>query len=279
MGGLANRMPITYITFLIGALALSAIPPFAGFYSKDAIIEAAKLSTIPGIAFAKFCVEAGAFITPLYIFRVIFLTFHGKYRGDPQHPAHESPWVITAPLIALAIPSIIAGAILVGPMLFATPKLLGNSIFILPQYDVLQTLSQEFHGAWNMALHAPFTFTFWWALAVIFTAWFFNLAKPAYAESLKKRFAFIYWIMVKKYGFDDFNQRVFVHGTRKLGNFFYIFADLKMIDGIFVNGSGKFIRWFAGFARQMQTGYVYHYALVMIIGLAIFLGWFMLGLK
>ncbi len=279
MGGLATKMPVTYITFVIGALALSAIPPFAGFYSKDAIIEATALSTIPGIAFAKFCVEAGAFITPLYIFRVIFLTFHGKFRGDTTHPVHESPWVILVPLILLAIPSIIAGGLLIGPMLFSTPDLLGNAIFILPQYNVLQELSKEFHGAVDMAFHAPLTLTFWLAIAGIATAWFFNLKKPEYAESLKKRFAFLYWIMVKKYGFDDFNQRVFVHGTRKLGNFFYVFVDLKMIDGIFVNGSGRLIRWFSLFARQMQTGYVYHYALVMIIGLAVFLGWFMLGMK
>jgi NADH-quinone oxidoreductase subunit L len=277
MGGLAARMPITYITFLIGALALSAIPPFAGFYSKDAIIEAANLSTIPGASFARLCVEAGAFITPLYIFRVIFLTFHGKYRGDNTHKVHESPWVILLPLIGLAIPSIFAGGLLIKPMLFMTPSLLGNSIFVLPEWNVLAKLAQEFHGAFQMALHAPFTLSFWLSMAGILTAWFFNSARPEYAASLKKRFAFIYWIMVKKYGFDDFNQRFFVHGTRRLGNFFYQFADLKIIDGMIVNGSGRFIRWFANVARLMQTGYLYHYAFVMIVGLVVFLGWFILG--
>jgi len=279
MGGLAARMPITYITFVIGALALSAIPPFAGFFSKDAIIEATKLSTIPGASFATFCVEAGAFITPLYIFRLIFLTFHGKSRMETHVASHvhESPWVILVPLIGLAIPSLVAGGFLIGPMLFQTPRLLGNSIFVLPQFDVLHALSNEFHGAFLMVLHAPSTPTFWLAISGIATAWFFNAGYPQYAEMLKKRFSFIYWIMTRKYGFDDFNQLVFVHGTRKLGSFFYIFSDLLLIDGIFVNGSGKLIRWFAAFARQMQTGYIYHYAFVMILGLVCFLGWLMLG--
>jgi NADH-quinone oxidoreductase subunit L len=196
---------------------------------------------------------------------------------DVASHAQESPWVILVPLIGLAIPSIVAGGILIGPMLFQTQHLLGDSVFVLPEYNVLQTLADEFHGATKMALEAPTTVSFWLAMAGIFTAWFFNAGFTQYTEMLKKRFSFIYWIMVRKYGFDDFNQLVFVRGTRKLGNFFYVFLDLAVIDGVFVNGSGKLIRWFAAFSRQMQTGYLYHYAFVMILGLVVFLGWLMLG--
>ncbi len=279
MGGLARYLPITYLTFAVGALALAAIPPFSGFYSKDAIIEAVHLSTIPGAHFAYFSVLAGAFLTPLYIFRAFFLTFHGPSRMDEKTLSHvkESPWVVLVPLIALAVPSLVAGGMLIGPMLFEHPDLLGNSIFVLPMHNVLETLSQSFHGANHMALEAGRTPTLWLALAGIVTAWFFNLGYPQFAESLKKRFAFLYTIIVKKYGFDDFNQIVFVHGTQKIGNFFYKYCDLLFIDGFFVNGSGQFIRWLARVSRRMQTGYMYHYALAMIIGLAAFMTWFLLG--
>lgn len=280
MGGLRSYLPVTYLTFVVGALALAAIPPFSGFYSKDAIIEAVHLSTTPGASYAYFCVLAGAFITPLYIFRALFLTFHGQSRVDAKllSHVHESPGVVLMPLVLLAIPSIIAGGFLMGPMLFDTPRLLGNSIFVLPEHDVLLALSTEFHGALSMALQAPQTMTFWLALLGIVAAWVFNVAYPQWSTGLQKRFAWIYAVLVRKYGFDDFNQMVIVQGTRKLGTFFYHFTDLKIIDGIFVNGSGKLIRWFSNFARQMQTGYLYHYALAMMLGLVGFLGWFLLGL-
>lgn len=278
MGGLKSYLPVTYLTFGIGALALAAIPPFSGFYSKDAIIEAVHLATIPGAHYAYFCVLAGAFITPLYIFRAFFLTFHGQSRMDPKlmNHVHESPWVVLIPLLLLAIPSIIAGGILIGPMLYDTPRLLGNSIVVLPQHDVLLMLSTEFHGAEQMALHAPRTLTFWLALLGIVCAWFFNVGYPAWSQQLKTRFSWIYSVLVRKFGFDDFNQLVIVHGTRRIGSFFYNITDLKIIDGIFVNGSGQLIRWFANFVRRMQTGYLYHYAIAMILGLGGFLGWFLL---
>lgn len=278
MGGLYRRLPITYLTFLIGALALSAIPPFAGFYSKDAIIEAVGLSSISGSSYAYFCVMAGAIITPIYIFRALFLTFHGKSRLSPelQNEVRESPWVVLLPLIGLAIPSIISGAMLIGPMLFATPHMLGNSIFVLPQHDVLSKLGEEFHGAQMMALQAPMHFTFWLALAGIFIAWVFTLANTELAERLKHRFAWFYNIMISKYGFDDFNQIVFVRGTRRLGRFLYVVTDLKFIDGLFVNGSGRVIRWMAQAGRQFQSGYIYDYAFVMAAGVLFFLVWLML---
>jgi len=275
MGGLAPYMPITYLTFFIGALALAAIPPFAGFYSKDAIIEAVHLSTTPGAHYAYLCVLAGAFVTPLYIFRALFLTFHGKKRYEST--VHESPWVVLVPLIALAIPSIMAGSMLVGPMLFSTPRMLGSSIFVLPQQDVLTLLARGYHGAQWMALHATKTLTFWLALAGMITAWVFNLARPRWADILKNRFAWIYRVLVAKYGFDDFNQKVLVKGSRRIGEFFYKISDLVMIDGLFVNGSGKLIQVFARMGRRVQTGYLYHYALAMLLGLAILLGWFVLG--
>jgi len=279
MGGLARYMPITYLTFAIGALALAAIPPFSGFYSKDAIIEATHLSTIPGAHYAYFCVLAGAFITPLYIFRALFLTFHGKMRVEENLRKHlkESPWVVLIPLMALAIPSLIAGGMLVGPMLFSTPQLLGDSIFVLPIHDVMQQLMKDYHGAAHMALDAGRSLPLWLALAGIVTAWIFNLGFPELADVLKKRFSWLYFIMVHKYGFDDFNQIVIVRGCRKLGNFFYVVCDLLFIDGLFVNGSGKFIRGLAQVSRHMQTGYIYHYALAMIVGLAVFLAWLLLG--
>ncbi len=275
MGGLAKRMPITYLTFMIGALAVSAIPPFAGFYSKDAIIEAVHLSTTPGAHFAYFCVLAGAFITPLYSFRAVFLTFHGKSHVDPHVKVQESSWVILLPLIGLAVPSIIAGGMLVGPMLFAKNNLLGSSIFVLPDHNVLLEMAKTFQGAKLMALDAGDTLAFWLALSGIFVAWFFNLRKPELAEKLKIRFAFLYNIMVQKYGFDDFNQLVIVNGTRRLGDFLYKTSDLKFIDGIFVNGSGKLIQWFARISRKIQTGYIYDYAFSMILGVAVLLIWFL----
>lgn len=280
MGGLAPYMPITYLTFLIGSLALAAIPPFSGFYSKDAIIEAVQLSTTPGATFAYFCVLSGAFITPLYIFRALFLTFHGKPHLDPEMQGHvkESPWVVLIPLIGLAIPSMIVGGMLIGPMLFHSPRLLGNSIFVLPQNDVLLQLAQEYHGAKLMAIHASQTLTFWLSIAGIASAWFFNMGFPGIVSAWKKRASLLYFILSRKYGFDDFNQLVLVQGTRKLGNFFYTFSDLKVIDGLFVNGSGQFIRWFAQVSRRVQTGYLYHYALAMTLGLVVFLSWFLLGL-
>lgn len=274
MGGLAPYMPITYLTFVIGALALAAIPPFAGFYSKDAIIEAVHLSTTPGAYYAYLCVLVGAFVTPLYIFRALFLTFHGKKRYEST--VYESSWVVLVPLLALALPSMIAGGLLIGPMLFATPRLLGASIFVLPQHNVLTALARDYQGAKLMALNATQTLSFWLALAGIVTAWLFNLGCPQWADILKKRLSWVYKMMVAKYGFDDFNQVVLVRGSRCVGEFFYKVSDLIMIDGVFVNGSGKLIRLFARMGRRIQTGYLYHYALAMLLGLVVFLGWFVL---
>ncbi len=279
MGGLAAYLPVTYLTFVIGTLALCAIPPFSGFYSKDIIIEAVKLSTLPGARYAYFCVLIGAFVTPLYMFRALFMTFHTNERVALEWRDHikESPMVVLMPLVALAIPSVIIGQVLVEPMLFAQSKLLGNTIFVLPEHNVLTQLSVDYHGAKLMALEAGKTLTFWLAIAGILTAWLFTAVFPQWSTAFKKRFAWIYRILVAKYGFDDFNQIVLVHGTQETGHLFYDVSDVKLIDGVGVNGSGRLISWFAGTARRLQSGYVYHYALSMILGVVVFLAWYVGG--
>ncbi len=275
MGGLYKYMPITYITFLVGALALSAIPPFAGFYSKDAIIEAVHNSTIPGHTYSYYCVLFGSFVTALYIFRAFFLAFHGKERipADTKKHLRESPWVMWVPLIALAIPSTVIGALLAYPLLYKANSLFGNSIFVLPKYDVLKGMAANYHGWFSYALHAFITWPFWFAVSGIFTAWFCCWYMPNIREVITRRIAWFYYILVKKYGFDDFNQIVFAHGGRRLGQFFYYVTDAKFIDDYLVNGSGRAIQWGARMVRRIQSGYLYHYAFAMIIGLLVFLGW------
>jgi len=279
MGGLVRYMPVTYLTFVVGSLALSAIPPFSGFYSKDMIIEAVHLSTLPGAGYAYACVLIGAFVTPLYIFRALFLTFHTQERLAPtlRGHVHESPWVVLFPLVALAIPSLIAGEWLIGPMLFHQPSLLGNSIFVLQEHHVMATLAEEYHGARAMALQAGVHLTFWLSLAGIITAWLFNAEFPQWKEFLKKHFHRFYVILLEKYGFDAFNQIVFVDGAKRLGRLFYTVSDMKVIDGVCVNGSGNSVRRFAQLSRHLQTGYLYHYALAMVLGVLVFLAWYLLA--
>jgi NADH-quinone oxidoreductase subunit L len=279
MGGLARYLPVTYLTFMIGALALCAIPPFAGFYSKDVIIEAVKLSHLPGAGYAYFCVLIGAFVTPLYTFRAIFMTFHTKPRMDEEikNHLHESPWVMLMPLVALAVPSIMIGSILVGPMIFAHFPLLGNSIFVLPEHAVLNQLSLDYRGANHMWLTAGEHVTFWLAISGIITAWLFTAMVPAWSKVIKKRAALLDFILRHQYGFDAFNQKVLVKGIQKISHLFYDVTDVKLIDGIIVNGSGRLIRVVAQVSRLMQTGYIYHYAFVMILGLAAGLAWYLGG--
>lgn len=278
MGGLARNLPLTYFCFLMGCCALAAIPPFAGFYSKDVIIEATHLSSLPGAHYAYFCVQAGAFITALYSFRVLFLAFHGKKHWLPSvgGKIKESPWVIILPLLGLVIPSIVAGVLLIEPMLFSPIHLLGDSIFVLPQNDLLARLALGYQGAMEMAVTALTGLTFWLVILGIATAWVLYVAYPQWTEAIKKRLPWLHQLMLHQYGFDAFNQRVLVAGTQDTAKLLYTVSDLKMIDGVMVNGSGELIRWFARFARQMQTGYLYHYTLVMVVGLLAFLLWYLL---
>jgi NADH-quinone oxidoreductase subunit L len=279
MGGLWRKMPITYVTFIIGSLALCAIPPFAGFFSKDTIIEAAKITEIPGSSYAYFCVLTGAMVTALYTFRSLFMTFHGKPRMD-QHTlshVHESPWVVWLPLVILAIPSVIIGYILFMPMLYNSPTLLAKSLFVLPEHNVLAELAHEVSSPLQSVLQAPLSLTFWLTLAGIFIAWVCYIANPAIPARLAKSFSWIYRLLLSKYGFDTFNEKVLVRGTKAMGRFFYNIGDQKLIDGFFVNGTGRTVRWFAGKGRALQSGYLYHYAAVMVLGLFGFLCWLLLG--
>lgn len=279
MGGLWRKMPITYVTYIIGSLALCAIPPFAGFYSKDTIIEAAKLSTIPGSTYAYFCVALGAMVTAIYTFRSFFMTFHGTPRMDKHtfDHVHESPAVVWLPLVILAIPSVIIGYILFMPMLYEVPTLLGKSLFVLPEHNVLEELSREVHSPLQAALHAPWSLTFWLTLAGIAVAWLAYIAMPGIPAKLARSFSWIYRLLLNKYGFDSFNNKVVVAGSKALGRFFYNTGDQRLIDGLLVNGTGRTVRWFAQKGRGIQSGYLYHYATVMVLGLIVFLCWLLLG--
>ena len=279
MGGLWNKMPITYITFVIGSLALCAFPPFAGFYSKDTIIEVAKLSQIPGSSYAYFCVLVGAMVTALYTFRSLFMTFHGKPRMD-EHTlshVHESPWVVWLPLVLLAIPSVVLGYILYMPILFNQPSLLSSSNFVLPEHNVLSELAREVSSPLETAFHALNSLTFLLTALGAIIAWVCYIAIPSIPSHLASTFSVIYNILINKYGFDRFNDFFFVNGSKLLGCGFYKIGDQRLIDGFFVNGSGRLIRWFSSKGREIQSGYLYHYATIMVFGLFGFLCWLILG--
>lgn len=279
MGGLWNKMPITYITFVIGSLALCAFPPFSGFYSKDTIIEAAQLSQIPGSSYAYFCVTLGAMVTALYTFRSLFMTFHGKPRMDKDTLSHihESPWVVWLPLVLLAIPSVILGYVLYMPMLFNNPTMLSSSIFVLPEHNVLAELAHEVTSPFESAIHSIYSLTFWITVAGAVIAWICYIAVPSLPGYFARHFSIIYKILINKYGFDRFNDLVIVKGSKGLGRAFYNIGDQKLIDGLVVNGSGRLVRWFSGKGRLIQSGYLYHYATIMVFGLLAFLCWLILG--
>jgi NADH-quinone oxidoreductase subunit L len=278
MGGLWRFMPITYVTFLIGSLALCAIPPFAGFYSKDMIIDAAKLATVPGATYAYYCVFLGAFVTALYTFRALFMTFHGKPRMDAhtREHLHESPWSVCLPLILLAIPSVCIGYLMF-PEFLSAHGLLGSSVTISPSHTGWYHLIEEVGSANAMTLDAVLTPTFWLVIAGIATAWVFYILKPEWPAVMASKFSWIYRILLQKFGFDLFNEKVLEPLTRGLGSFFYKVGDQKLIDGFFVNGSARVIEWSAVCGRKMQSGYIYHYATAMIFGLLGLLAWLLLS--
>ena len=274
MGGLKKYMPITYWTFLIGALALIGFPGFAGFFSKDSIIEAVHASTVPGAGFAYAAVLIGVFITALYTFRMFFLVFHGEERMDEhtRHHLHESPPVVTVPLILLAIPSVIIGALAIGPLQFG--DFFGNAIQVLPEHNVLEVLAAEYHGAFNFILHGLMAPAVWLSFLGVGVAWFVYLKRPEIAGEMKERFPGIYKLLDRKYGADDFNDAVFAGGGRSLGRFLWRFGDIKVIDGVMVNGSAFGIGKLSAVIRHVQSGFLYHYAFAMIIGLLVLLTWF-----
>lgn len=274
MGGLWRYMPVTWITCLIGSLALIGFPGFAGFFSKDAIIEAVHLSDRFGSDITYWAVLAGVFITALYSFRLLFLVFHGEERLDVHTRAHlhESPGVVTWPLILLAIPSVVIGALLIEPMLFA--DYFGSSITVHADHNVLHELGEEFHGWFAMVLHGVTQLPFIFAMAGVVCAWLGYLMFPQLPEFFARVFKPVYWVLTKKYGFDEFNQTIFAGGTRAIGNLFSGVGDRVLIDGLLVNGSAKFVGLFSGLMRHIQSGYLYHYAFAMILGLLGLLGVF-----
>ncbi|MBI2306423.1 MAG: NADH-quinone oxidoreductase subunit L [Rhodocyclales bacterium] len=307
MGGLRKYMPITWITSLVGSLALIGTPFFAGFYSKDSIIEAVKFSNIPGSGFAYAAVLAGVFVTAFYSFRMYFLVFHGEERfgkahdghghgahddhgadaheGDhddeevspdhhhglaPGQKPHESPWVVTLPLVMLAIPSVIVGFIGIGPMLFGD-YFKGVIAVNAEAHPAMATLAEHFHGATAMAVHALSTAPFWLAFAGVALSWFFYMKRPDIPAAIKARFEWLYTVLDNKYYFDKFNEAFFAGGARKLGTGLWKGGDVAVIDGVMVNGSAKMVGWIASIVRFFQTGHIYSYAFTMIIGLVMLL--------
>ncbi len=282
MGGLRKYMPVTWLTSLIGSLALIGAPFFSGFYSKDSIIEAVALSHLPGSGFAYFAVVVGVFVTAFYSFRMYFLVFHGKERYDqvPHDPhghhdahhgkPHESPWVVTAPLVLLAIPSMVIGYLTIGPVLFG--DYFKAAVFIAPEHHALAHMKEEFHTSFVMAMHGFSQLPFFLAVSGVVAAWFLYLKRPELPEAIKKTFLPIYTLLDNKYYFDKFNDWFFAGGARLLGRGLWRGGDQMMIDGT-VNGSARMVGWIAVIVRQLQTGHIYQYAFMMIFGLGIFLVW------
>jgi NADH-quinone oxidoreductase subunit L len=294
MGGVRKYMPITWITSLLGSLALIGTPLFAGFYSKDSIIEAVHHSHLPGAGFAHFAVLAGVFVTAFYSFRMYFLVFHGKERFDqnpdahhahdeheePDHghhadhgTPHESPWVVTAPLLLLAFPSVVIGFLTIGPMLYG--DLLKDAILVNGElHPAMAKLAEEFHGPVQMALHGLMSAPFWLALAGVVAAWYMYLVKPALPAAIKARVEPLYTLLENKYYMDWFNENVIARGARLLGVGLWKGGDEAVIDGAMVNGSARGVAWVAGVVRWFQTGYIYHYAFAMIVGVFLLITYF-----
>jgi len=290
MGGLRKYMPITWITALLGSLALIGTPLFAGFYSKDSIIEAVHFSNLPGAGFAHFAVLAGVFVTAFYSFRMYFLVFHGKERFDQNpdahhdehhghdahhgaHVPHESPWVVTAPLVLLAIPSVVIGFMSIDAMLFG--DFLKDAIIVnAAKHPAMAELAKMFHGPAQMALHGLMTAPFWLALAGVASAYYMYMINPALPAAIKRRVEPLYTLLENKYYMDWFNENVLARGARGLGIGLWKGGDEKLIDGALVNGSWKLVGWVSGVVRKVQTGYIYHYALAMIVGIFILVSYF-----
>jgi len=269
MGGLRKLMPVTYVTCVIGSLALAGIPPFAGFFSKDAIIEAVHHSSTPGAGFAYVAVMIGVVLTAFYSFRLVFMAFHGEERMDAKTRSHlhESPWVVTVPLVALAVPSVLAGLILVNPAMDGS--LFGNSVVATAGPEGLEMTAA------GMLAHAPYAAPFWLAIVGICSAWVCYSWKPELPVRAAARWSGLYRLLIVKYGFDEFYHWVFADGARGLGRFFWEWGDRRLIDGWMVNGAAAVVARTAGWVRQIQSGLVYHYAFAMIIGLVVLMSWFL----
>ena len=317
MGGLRKYMPITWITFLIGSLALIGTPFFSGFYSKDSIIEAVEVSNLPVAHVVYYALTLGVFVTAFYSFRLYFLVFHGEERFGKEHhdthaatvhaPAghaddhgehqgdhddeevaadhhhglapgqkpHETPWVVWLPLVLLAIPSVAIGFFTIEPILFG--GYFKDAIYISQAHPVMAELAEEFHGPLVKVLHALHEVPLWLALGGVVTSWFFYMKRPDIPEAIKHKFSGIYTLLDNKYYFDRFNDWFFAGGARGASGFLWKFGDVKMIDGMMVNGTARLVGLLSGVVRRFQTGYVYHYAFSMIVGVFVLLSirtWF-----
>jgi len=274
MGGIRKYMPVTYWTSLVGSLALIGFPGFSGFFSKDAIIEAVHHSEIAGSGYAYVLVVAGVFVTALYSFRMFFLVFHGEGPRDAhaKEHLHESPKVVTVPLVLLAIPSVILGYLTIGPMLFG--DWFEGVLKVLPEHDTLGIIGEHFHGAAGFVLHGVTGLPFFLAMGGLFVAWYIYMKNPAVADRIKSLLSPLYTLLDKKYWFDEIYQAVFAGGSRGLGKFLWLAGDRGLIDGLAVNGSAYSVGRLAAIVRHLQTGYLYHYAIVMILGLLLLLTWF-----
>jgi len=292
MGGVRKYMPITWITSLLGSLALIGTPFFSGFYSKDSIIEAVHESHLAAAGFANFAVLAGVFVTAFYSFRMYFLVFHGKERydqnpdahhghhddhhddhGHDSHGPHESPWVVTVPLILLAIPSVVIGYMTIDPMLFG--EFFKDAIFIdAEKHAGMKELADAFHGPVAMALHAVTTAPFWLALAGVVVSWYMYLINPAVPAAIGRALRPLVVLLENKYYMDWINENILARGARALGNGLWKVGDRTLIDGLLVNGSWKLVGMVSALTRKLQTGYLYHYALVMILGIFLLMTYF-----
>ncbi|WP_293659935.1 NADH-quinone oxidoreductase subunit L [Rhodoferax sp. OV413] len=288
MGGLRKYMPITWITSLLGSLALIGTPFFSGFYSKDSIIEAVHASTLPAAGFANFAVLAGVFVTAFYSFRMYFLVFHGKERFDQNpdahhddhghdshhddHP-HESPWVVWVPLVLLAIPSVLIGYFTIGPMLHG--DFFKDAIFVNHTlHPAMKELSAEFHGAAAMAMHSLSTLPLWLAIGGVLTSYVFYILYPAIPAAIQRVLQPIHTLLENKYYLDWINENVLARGARMLGLGLWKFGDQTLIDGAVVNGSWRLVGMVSRLVRKAQSGYLYHYALVMILGVFVLMTYF-----
>jgi NADH-quinone oxidoreductase subunit L len=261
MGGLRRFMPVTYWTFLIGAISSAGIPGFAGFFSKDAIIEAAREASIPGAGFAYLAVLLCVFVTATYTFRMMFMAFHGQPHFDPSHPPHESPAVVTVPLVLLAIPSVVAGYI-VGPVVYGA--FFGSA---------LPPTAGEFHGLGSYVGHGLVSVPFWLAIAGIVTAYVLYLWRTDLPKRIALRLGPLYAVTERKFGFDELYAWLFASGARVLGTGLWKAGDQTVIDGLAVNGSARVVGWVSGVVRLMQTGILNTYAFLMLFGILAGISW------
>jgi NADH-quinone oxidoreductase subunit L len=292
MGGLSKYMPVTWITSLLGSLALIGTPFFSGFYSKDSIIEAVHASHISGAGFALFAVLAGVFVTAFYSFRMYFLVFHGEERFGKPHAddhdhhgehhglapgekPHEAPWVVTLPLVLLAIPSVFIGFITIGPILFG--DFFKGVVFVGAEHQAMSELAKAFHGPSEMAVHALTTAPFWLAVAGVASAYYCYMINPRVPAWFYDTFKSVHTLLDNKYYMDKINELVFAAGARGIGRGLSKVGDQTLIDGLIVNGSANAVGWLSGITRTLQTGYIYHYAFTMILAVAIYLGYLLMS--